>query len=124
MHVSQLPLLVQPWQPVLLPLLLQQLPPRQTREEHDHASEQVPPSGAFDTTRVAVAVVAVAVVVARTQLPELKVYPDVHSSQLPLLSQLVHADGLHFVPAHRPSLQTPDAQVVSEAHPPPSDFFA
>jgi len=34
LHTSQLPLLLQPVQPVLLPLLLQQLLPRQVLDAH------------------------------------------------------------------------------------------
>ena len=46
--------------------------------------------------------------------------PDVHSPQSPSESQLVHADGLHFGPAHRPSLQTPEAQEEEEEQELPS----
>jgi hypothetical protein len=54
---------------------------------------------------------------------ELKVYPDVHRSQSPSESQLVHAEGLHLAPAHRPSLQAPDAQEEDAEQVAPSDFL-
>ena len=44
-------------------------------------------------------------------------------SQSPSESQLVHSDGLHFGPAHRPLLQVPEEHWDEEEQEPPSDFF-
>ena len=46
-----------------------------------------------------------------------------HWSQSPSSSQLVHAEGRHFDPAHRPSLQTPEEQEEEEEQYPPSEVF-
>jgi len=44
LHTSQLPLLLQPVQPALLPLLLQQLLPRQSLDVQWEVDEHEPPS--------------------------------------------------------------------------------
>jgi hypothetical protein len=52
LHVSQLPVLLQPVQLVFPTLMLQQLLPRQSQEEHEEEEEQMPPSGVFNSTHL------------------------------------------------------------------------
>jgi hypothetical protein len=47
----------------------------------------------------------------------------VHLSQSPSELQLVHAEGLHLVPAHRPSLHVLEVQEEEEEQVAPSDFL-
>ena len=104
-------------QPVLLPLAPQHLPPRHVPDEQEEEDEQEPPSEILHFLSVS--------------LPfPVSVYPGVHSTHLPPEPQLVHSSCWQLVPAHRPSLQTPDEQeedavvfVPVLSHPLPSDFL-
>lgn len=64
--------------------------------------------------------VVVVVVVGKLHLYERNVYPDLHLSQPPEASQLVHSDALHCHPAHRPSLHSPDSHELSLVQSSPS----
>lgn len=102
----QSPSLSQSVHPALFPFDPQQLLPRQTPEEHCEPEVQDPPSDFFEITH----------------WYELSVYPEVHLSQRPDESQLVHLDAWHVEPAHRLSLQTPEEHCEPEVQDPPFGF--
>jgi hypothetical protein len=90
-------------QPVLLPLLLQQLLPRQTPDEQDEEEEHDPPSDVLGKHSQFVLM-----------------YPEEQEVQSPSLSQSVHPALLPLALQQLPPRQTPDEQDEEEEQDPPS----
>jgi hypothetical protein len=87
---------------------LQQLLPRQVLDEHCDEDEQELPSDFFDVTH----------------LPELNVYPELHTSQLPLLLHPVQPVLLPLLLQQLLPRQVLDEHCDADEHDPPSDFLA